>query len=93
MRILTSTNHGYDIHMYHEGHNMAGMLNLLEAAGLAGLGHYTKSPETFFWFTQVLRGVMVSAVPAAQGGGGIQPEDWMKKETAARIRRKDEVVI
>ena len=36
----------YEIHLFHGAHGMASMLYLLEAADIAGMGHYTESPLT-----------------------------------------------
>jgi gamma-glutamyltranspeptidase/glutathione hydrolase len=78
---------GYDIHAYHEAVILAGMMNLIEAADLASVGHYTESPESFYWFTRIFRAVMLNPVLADRTlDGGV--DSWLDKETAERVWKK-----
>ncbi|MHC4944757.1 MAG: gamma-glutamyltransferase [Planctomycetota bacterium] len=80
---------GHDINIYHEAWRLCGMLNLLDASNLSSKGHYTKSPETFFWFTRILRAVTSSPfltnAEATEGGF-----DWLDRKTAAKVWKQIE---
>ena len=40
-------------------------LNVMDAANLAAMGHYTRSPEAFFWLTQITQLLVLDFLPEA----------------------------
>jgi gamma-glutamyltranspeptidase/glutathione hydrolase len=80
---------GVDVHMYHEGHSLAAMLNLLEAGEVSKKGHYTKKEESFFWISQILRGVMINSGPVV-GPSGVTVQELVNKDKAGEVWRKME---
>jgi gamma-glutamyltranspeptidase / glutathione hydrolase len=61
-------------------------LNLLELANLKTLGYWTNSPESLFWFNQIMSACeTVLYFPPIINGKPLTPEQCLKKETAAWI--------
>lgn len=71
--------HGHDLYLYPGGTLLAGMLNLMEISDLVGRGHYSDSPEAFFWFCRIIQTVTFDS---GLDGLEIRREDWARMETA-----------
>jgi gamma-glutamyltranspeptidase/glutathione hydrolase len=76
------------------GLNTQEALNVYEASGLVGKGHYTKSGETLFWMTQIAELVNQSRLPPAEAlaleqatGLKFDPTSRLSKAQAAQIWR------
>jgi len=75
--------HGYDINLFHEAFTTAVPLNLMEAADISGKGHYTESPESFYWFIRIIRGVLRGDF--SNQLSQYKPEDLLDKKIIKQI--------
>jgi gamma-glutamyltranspeptidase/glutathione hydrolase len=87
---------GYEVYGHgapaHGGTNMVEALNVAEAAGLTGMGHYADTPEAFFWLAQITQlgglsylAMMPEYAEQIPEGLDLSLEARSDKEQAARI--------
>ena len=76
--------HGYDIHLFHEAFPMAAILNIAETADIAGMEHYTRSPESFYWLARIMR-VLAMSYNMSNQTSPYEPEDLLNKKRAQLI--------
>jgi len=78
---------GYEVYSHglpaYGGVNTTEALNVLEAAGVKEMGHYTESPEALFWLSQITRvgmaGYLYPNLAEVMPGLDMTPEGRLKK--------------
>ena len=77
----------YELLSSSESHYLLGAFNLLSAAGLTELGHYSDTPEVFVGFQQIFRATG-NLARQAFGPGTVPDSDWLDKQRGSQIWRQ-----